>query len=138
MTTSVWPASADLLNAADDPGILPASTADSVNALQADLLKIGATSALSGTRAVTSPTIVSGTAWQNTASFGVTLSVKVATAGTVQIQLIDNAASPNTSTLETARTVAASGAPNVIVQVPAGWSAKLTATTTVLGTAFVY
>lgn len=135
--TSNWPAGGpDNIPSAGDPAIVPTLVADAVNAIQADLVATGATTA--GARVASSPTITTGTAWQNTAKHAVTLSVQVATAGTVEVQLISNAASPVTTTLEAARTVAASGSPNVIVQVPAGWSAKLTATTTVLGTAFVY
>lgn len=136
MSTSAWPSAADNLPSAGDPALELGPVADAVNAIQADLKATGATSAAA--RAVTSPTIVSGTAWQNTAGHAVHLDVQVATAGTVEIQLISNAATPVTTTLEAARTVAASGAPNIVVPVPAGWSVKLTATTTVLGTAFVY
>jgi hypothetical protein len=75
-------------------------------------------------------------AYKNTQPHDLHVSTPVATAGTVKIEV-----SPNGSTwttLEAARTIAASGGPNIDSTLRSGWSLRLTATTSVLGTSIVH
>lgn len=93
--------------------------------------------ALLGPRAVTAVTAAAVTAgWQNTFGYAVTVSMPVATAGTVEIQVSEDGVTY--TTLEAARAVAATGSPNVNVELGVGMWVKLTPTTTVIanGNAF--
>lgn len=135
MTTSLWPAAVDNIPVNWDPALATALLTDSVNAMQADLGPVGSTRG-GHTRAVATPTITTGTAYHNALPYDVRLTVQVATAGTVAIAISPDGTTY--TTLEAARAVAATGAGNVTVDIPAGWYAKLTATTTVLGSAFAY
>ncbi len=87
-----------------------------------------------GRSAPNAVTVTTAVAIQNTLGYDADLNVAAATAGTVAIAI--SADNVTWTTLETARTIAASGGPNIVVRVPNGWYAKLTATTSVLGTAY--
>ncbi len=87
-----------------------------------------------GVTAVTAAEVTAG--FQNPAAYAVDVSIPAATAGTVEIQVSNDGVTY--TTLEAARTIAASGGPNINVTLKPGQWVKLTPTTSVLSNGFYY
>lgn len=74
--------------------------------------------------------------YENTTGYAITVSIPAATAGTVEIQVSNDGVTY--TTLEAARTIAATGGPNVTATLKPGQWLKITPTTSVLGAGYYY
>src|SRR5487761_1435744 len=103
MTTSTYPTTADAINSTDDPALVTEAIADAVNAVQADLIAIGATSVSRVAR-----------------------DIATASAGSAIVSLL-GPLDGSTYEAVAARTTQATDC--ISVRVPAGWSVKIALTT---------
>lgn len=133
MTSSVYPTSADHIPDAADPALVTAALADSINAVQTDLIAIGANSVVKAAKAVSTATaFVSGTGVTNSSGGDKTYSLNTTTAGSVVVAL----APPGSSTYTAYQSRTTQATDNVSVLVPAGFSVKFTLTTSTPVSAF--
>src|SRR5487761_322605 len=126
MTTSTYPTTADAINSTDDPALVTEAIADAVNAVQADLIAIGATSASRVARDIATASFTSGTGVKNTDVYDKTYSLDTTTAGSAIVSLL-GPLDGSTYEAVAARTTQATDC--ISVRVPAGWSVKIALTT---------